>query len=272
MEKVILFRKNFDWNEESDSANTYFKTISQRVMVNRGDLVIPRFSCWPFYKELQNDVELLGGQLLDTFDQYNYIADLGNWYYDLKDYTPKTWANLYELPEEGKFILKGETNSKKYLFDTHMFAGSKRQAIEVHGRLLQDTYLQEQKIYIREFVELDVLEEGLRGLPITREYRFFVYKDKILCGGYYWASHYEELVDKGIELDSKEVPLDFLNTVIRKVQDTCICEPPNFYVIDVAKTARKDWVVIELNYGGQSGLSMNDSEELYGNLRKMIDD
>ena len=76
----------------------------------------------------------------------------------------------------------------------------------------------------------------------------------------------------GIELDSKEVPLDFLNTVIRKVQDTCICEPPNFYVIDVAKTARKDWVVIELNYGGQSGLSMNDSGELYGNLRKNLDD
>lgn len=268
----ILYRNIGNWKDESIYAEKYFTTIPQRNMVQRGDLIIPRYSSLPFYKELQADIEYNGAKLIDTYHQFNYIADLGNWYYDLKDYTPQTWTNTYELPENKRFILKGETNSKKYLFKTHMFAESKKDAITVYGRLLEDSLIQDQKIYIREFVDLDVLEESFNGLPITREYRFFIYKNQILSGGYYWASHYETLIEQGIFINHNEVPMDFLNTIIDKIQNTSICEPPVFYVIDVAKTAKGDWIVIELNSGSMSGLSMNDPNQLYKHLKKCTND
>jgi hypothetical protein len=264
----ILYRNICEWKNEEDYANKHFNTIHSRTLVKSGDLIIPRYSALPFYKELQEDIEYNGARLIDTYNQFAYISDLGNWYYDLKDFTPQTWTELYALPENKKFILKGETNSKKFNFDTHMFAASKKDAITVHGRLLEDSLIQDQKIYIREFVDLETFETGLRGLPITREYRFFIYKDKILSGGYYWSSHYDTLIEQGEHIDHKEVPLDFLRTVINKIQNTSVSEPPVFYVIDVAKTAKKDWIVIELNSGAMSGLSMNDPGILYANLKR----
>jgi hypothetical protein len=151
-----------------------------------------------------------------------------------------------------------------------MFAKDKREAIEVHGRLMADSMLQYQKIYVRQYVPLEVLSEGLQGLPITREYRFFVYKSQILSGGFYWASHSEDIKADGIVVNPDEVPRTFLNAIIEKIQNTELSEPPTYYVIDVAKTAAGEWILIELNEGQQSGLSDNDPNILYENLKNAL--
>lgn len=264
---VILYIDDIDWRNEKDSAAKYFQCIGSRMLVKHGDLVIPRFSALPFYKELQSDISYVGASLINTYEQHRYIADLGNWIYDLHQYTPMTWRNLWEIPEEGPFVLKGETNSKKFSWNTHMFAKNKKEAIEVHSRLLEDSVIQYQQIYIRKYIELEKLGESFRGLNVTREYRFFVYKKTILSGAFYWSSHVDDISDYNIN----EVPADFLSTIINKIQNTEISEPPNFYVIDVAKTASGEWIVIELNDGSMSGLSENNPEQLYSNLKFVLE-
>lgn len=204
--------------------------------------------------------------MVNSYQQHCYIADLGTWYWDLKEYTPQTWNELHQIPERGPFVLKGETNSKKFLWNTHMFARDKQEAIQVHSRLIQDSMLQYQKIYIRKYIQLEKLAESFQGLPITREYRFFIYKRTILSGGFYWSSHIEDIKD----VSPDEVPEDFLNSVIDKIQSTELSDPPVFYVIDVAKTADGDWIVIELNDGQMSGLSENDPDILYSNLSQCL--
>jgi len=42
-------------------------------------------------------------------------------------------------------------------------------------------------------------------------------------------------------------------------------------VVDVARTESGEWIVIELNDGQQSGLSDNDPDQLYSNMKKMLD-
>jgi hypothetical protein len=267
MRPIVLYRDVADWRQESESVKRYFPIISSRMQIKSGDLVIPRFSALPFFKELEQDAKEVGAQLINSYDQHRYIADLGNWYQDLKEFTPRTWDSTVYLPDNMSFILKGETNSKKFLWNTHCFAKDRQAAIEVEGRLLQDSLLQDQKIYVREYVELERLADGFQGLPISREYRFFIYKRKILSGGFYWSSHVEQIKDN---ISSDEVPREFLNEVIDKIQNTELSDPPVYYVIDVAKKAKGDWIVVELNDGTMSGLSENNAEVLYSNLQKEL--
>jgi len=269
MKSVVLYRNDIDWRQEADVVHKYFECTNTRMFC-KDNLVIARFSALPFFEELEQDLGYVGCRMINTYEQHRYIADLGNWYMDLAEFTPYTWDQLHRIPEEGPFILKGETNSKKFLWNSHMYACDKKAAIEVHGRLMADSMLQYQKIYIRKYIPLEVLDSGLQGLPITKEYRFFVYKRKILSGGFYWSSHSEEIRDKGICIDPDEVPRDFLNAIIEKIQNTELSEPPNYYVIDVAKTAAGEWILIELNDGMQSGLSDNNPDILYKNLKTAL--
>lgn len=260
----ILYRNCQEWKFESEIAAKYFPTIDKRTLA-KNDLLIGRFSVLPFYKELEEDLLELNSRLINSYNQHRYIADLGEWYQDLKTFTPKTWSDPSLIPE-GQFVLKGETNSKKFQWKTHMFAASKQDAINVYTNLLQDGLTGTQKIYIREYIPLEKLADSIGGPPITREYRFFVYKDTILSGGYYWSSNLDQIKEK---VDPSEVPKEFLKEVIYSIRNSEL-NFPNFYVIDVAKTERGDWIVIELNDGQMSGLSENDPSELYSNLKEAI--
>lgn len=268
MTPVIVFRNDLEWQQEAEVAKKYFPCYQSRMMVKPGDLVIARFSALPFFKEQEFDYNYIGAHMINTYEMHNYIADLGNWIWDLDGYTPKTWNEVSRIPDKGPFVLKGETNSKKFFWDTMMFAKDKKEAIAIHSKLTADSMLQYQKIYVREYVPLEKLTDGLQGLPITREYRFFIYKNKILSGGFYWSSHTEDIKSMGIKIYPEEVPQDFLQSVIDIVQSSYAA--PVFWVLDVAKTQEGKWIVIELNDGCMSGLSDNDPEVLYSNLYKAL--
>ncbi len=266
MRPIILYRNDVDWQNESESAKKYFETTNSRMKIKAGDLVIPRFSAVPFNKELEDDVNYVGAKLINSNKSHKYIADMINWYDDLKDYTPKTYTRLQDLPEEGPFVLKGETNSKKFLWKTHMFAANKRAAIEVESRLHADSLITYQNIYIREFIKLKTFMVGIQDLPITNEYRFFCYKDQILSSGYYWSSHVLDLEEIGIKTDPNQVPIEF----VKKIMDV-VKNKVNFYVIDVAETESNEWIVVELNLGEMSGLSENDPNIMYSNLKTALE-
>ena len=56
------------------------------MTIKAGDLVIPRFSAIPFYKEQEYDVNSIGAKMINDINQHNYIVDMYNWYEDLIDY------------------------------------------------------------------------------------------------------------------------------------------------------------------------------------------
>ena len=264
MNPVILPRDLGDWSGEQEAAEKHFRCIKSRMDVQPNDLVIPRYSALPFYKELEADVKHRGGQLINSHTEHCYVADIGNWYEDLKEFTPETWheRNMYVLPEKGPYVLKGATNSKKNWWKTMMYAETKQDAIAVHSRLCADGLIGDQDIYIRRYIPLVRYMTGLQEQPITKEFRFFAYKGEILSGGYYWSSHAEEIKP----LPSiQDVPIEFLNKVLNIIKDKI-----PFVVIDVAETESGKWIVIELNDGQMSGISENDPEDLYSNLKEKI--
>lgn len=260
---VIYIRSRLASKDELLAAHKYFRVIEKRSDIEHGELVIPRYSALPENNELCSDIAKLGGQPINSYREHCYVADVRNWYYDLGDLTPRTWFALDQIPDEGPFVLKGATNSLKHYWNTHMFAKDKREAIDVFMRIAIDTTIGVQPTYVREFVKLNVLAQGLNGLPISEEYRFFVLDGKVVGAGFYWANHVEEL---GREFDPfKEVPQNFIDDVISRVK-----EHVNFWVFDVARCADGRWIVIELNDGQQSGLSCVNPDTLYENIKDAV--
>lgn len=259
MKPVILLRHSLADEEEIEAAKKYFKVIERRTQVEKGDLLIPRYSALPYNEELCLDLKDLGAEPINTYRQHCYAADLRNWYYDLGDYTPRTWFALDQIPKDGgPFFLKGQVNSIKRLWNTHAYAETYLDAVRVYTNLASDGYVGAQQIYIRQFVPLERLATGLNGLPISREYRHFVLDGKVIAAGFYWSTHAEDLEEK---FNPSEVPQDFVQKIIAAVGNQI-----RFWVFDVAKTADGDWILVELNDGQQSGLSMIDPNVLYSAL------
>ena len=259
MKTKILFRHDYSTEPELSIANKYFAVTDSRMNIPN-TLVVGRYSVLPFYKELEKDLNSQGSELINSYEQHKYIADF-NYYHDIEDLTPKTYFNLSDVGDyEGPFVVKGKTNSRKFEWDTLMFAKDKRQAIEISCELRKDalSLLHQQDIIFREFVKLNILEEGIHGLPFANEWRFFCYKDKILSYGFYWT------ISEKIGVLHQE-GIDLVEEVMKRVEGKV-----NFFVVDVAEKEDGSWIVIEMNDGQMSGLSDNSPEELYSNLNKCL--
>lgn len=262
---IIYARKSLFDSDKKLAAQKHFDItydLSYLSSCVKNTLVIPRYSLCPFVKDQIDEISLHGCKPIDNYNSYLYVADLINYVADLKDLTPKTYDRLEHLPDNGPFILKGETNSRKNFWKTMMFAQTKKDAIQVHSRLCADSLISEQKIYIREYVPLVTYFEGIGGIPITKEFRFFIYKNKVVASGFYWQNYADDLDQVP---SPEEVPESFLNKVISIVSPNV-----NFFVVDIAQTQSGEWIVIELNSGCQSGISCIDPEVLYRNLAQII--
>ena len=190
MNTKILFRKTLAEEGEFEIAKQYFDVIEARADIKEGDFIIGRYSVLPYFHELEKDINKLGGRLANNILDHQYVADLQNWYYDFEDLTPKTWFRLEDVPQDavGPFVLKGAINSRKQLWRTCMFAETRKDVINVYFKLMDDSLLQHQGIYIRQFenfVRYGV--NPITGCPISREFRIFVYDGVPIAKGFYWS-------------------------------------------------------------------------------------
>jgi hypothetical protein len=260
----VLFRDSLAEEGELQVCEKYFNTTQYRTNLLRGSLVIPRYAALPYHKELEIDVTNMGCRLINTTQQHNWIANF-DWYNDLEEFTPKTWFdhNFYRCDDEGPFVVKGRTNSRKFQWNTMMYAKNKKDASNIAGDLCQDGLIGEQGIVYRKYIPLKTYEYGINGLPFTNEWRFFCFRDQILSYGYYWsiAEKLDDVIDLQGVIFTKEI-----------IQIIANLNRVNFYVLDVAEKEEGGWVLIEINDGSMSGLSENSPEHLYGNLKKCLVD
>lgn len=274
---VILIRAELsEENEIEQAAHAGFAVIQKRADVlscrsetDAPTLVIPRYSALPYYKELEADVEALGGRLVNTYSEHLYVADLNRWYWDFDDLTPKTWMRPADVPWDwkGSFVLKGMTNSRKHKWQTHAFAEDRADVSRVLNNLLDDVLVSEQGICVREFESFYTFPdiEGINGLPVTNEHRFFIYKGEIVGSGFYWSEHFDVLKTQhpGRVLGSPHAWVK--ENVCHRLSDRV-----PFVVADVAEHQDGRWRLVELNDGQMSGLSCVDAELLYGRLFEAI--
>lgn len=258
MKPVILFRKDLQNAKEMKVASKYFEVYESRVLCG-GSKVVGRYSVLPFYSELENDLKLNDCSLVNDLDQHRYIADF-EWYFDLADLTPRTWfdATINESAYNGPFIVKGKTNSRKFQWDTLMYAKDRGEAMNISSQLSNDPYIGEQGIIYRKYVPLRIFEIGVNGLPFSNEWRFFFYKNYMLTYGFYWSC-----IDDLTVGEMNHDGIDFAYKCAELIKDKC-----TFFVLDIAEKAEGGWILIEINDGQMSGLSECQAEILYGTLKE----
>ena len=264
---IILYRKHDTDEEEVKTIHEFFEATSNRTAVSDNQLVIGRYSVLPYYRELELDLAIYNSRLVNSYAQHEFVADIGQWSEVLAGFTPQTWVQgqFDLLPEDKSFVLKGQTNSKKFLWNTHMFAKDKDSVRDVMSLLLDDSLIGRQTIYAREYVPLITYGHALNGLPITKEFRFFVLYGEVVCGGYYWSNYADDVNLKAGPLKADDVPEYFLKKVVEKIGDLV-----SFYAIDIAQTQTGDWTVIDVNDGQMSGLSEIQPRALYMGMTRIL--
>lgn len=261
----ILFRKSLAEEDEFAVAQKYFDVVEHRTEI-KGGQVLCRYSSLPYHKELEQDIKNFGARLVNSYSEHRYVADINNWYWDLEFETPTTWFSLEQFVSfapEGPYVLKGETNSKKNQWKSHMFAPDKKTAMEVYCRLQDDSLIGHQNIVFRQFEEFVSYGESIVGQPITKEFRVFVLDGKIMADGFYWSIFPEVIEDYRPKINS--AGREFLERVVEIVAPEI-----RFFVIDIAQRSDGEWRVVELNDGCMSGLSCIEPNELYSNLAKIL--
>ncbi|MFA5999451.1 MAG: ATP-grasp domain-containing protein [Candidatus Paceibacterota bacterium] len=233
---------------------------TNRSEIPEDSIVWGRYSVLPFYHELEKDLATKGSRLINSHEQHLYVADMRNWYPDLVEFTPKTWFEGWnKIPDDKSYVLKGLTNSRKHQWNRMMFAPTKDDVRDIAGRLLDDSLISQQGIAVREYVPLVKLEDSIyNGLPISNEWRCFFYKDILIQYGFYWS-----FSDKRPEYN--DLPTEAMD-LLAKVKE--IVSPNiNFWVVDIAFTQDKKWIVIELNDGQMAGLSCIEPYKFYKFLK-----
>lgn len=266
MKPVILFRKSLAEENEFECAKRYFDVVEARTDVKQDQLVIGRYSVLPYYSELEQDIKKMGGQLVNGHLQHQMVQDIQNWYPYLKEFTPKTYFRLEDVPKDavGPFFLKGNINSRKQLFKTHSYAANRKEMLDVYFRLMDDSLIQHQGVCIREFV--DLVKYGINditGCPVAKEFRIFVYKNNIIAKGYYWSGYSDDIKIPPVE----EIDENLVREVVHKRIGGTKC---NFWCFDVAQKSDGEWCVIECGDAQMAGLSCISPEEFYKNLREAI--
>lgn len=227
-----------------------------------GDLVIARHTVWPWPRRVERDVVRQGGVLLNSARAYAYANSPASWSYDLGDLTPRTWTDLSQLPNGPSFIVKG-AKADKSRWD-RMFASDSNAARSLMAELSRETASRGEELVAREYVPLERLG-GLRGAcPVSTEFRVFVLDGEVLAGGFYWDPADCDRLPPSWET----VPQAFLHKAIARLEDNGC--PLRYYVLDVARTAVGDWVVIEMNDGQRAGLSTIDPGTLYERAARVL--
>lgn len=268
MRPVILFRSpDHPDSFEEQAAAACFPLLRDRSAVQAGDLVVGRYSVLPFYAELVAELARRGATLVNGVAEHAFIGDVMAWAPILgAELTPRTWERVEDLPDDGTaFVVKGQTNSRKDRWDSHMFAPTRPDALAVAQRLREDALFRAQRIYFRRYEPLKRLATADNGLPITDEHRFFLLDGRVLSSGYYWSNHVKELPAVPAP---REVHARAVDAAVVRLRAAGVL--PRFLVVDVATREDGSAMVVELNDAQMSGVAGNDAATLYGNLKAAL--
>lgn len=99
-----------------------------------------------------------------------------------------------------------------------MFARTWEDLVRIYSDLTVDPITGDQGIIIREFLDLEVVEEGV-SQPFFNEWRFFFYKGQMLSNGFYWTCSEKmgQMNDAGLKFAQRVA-----NVVKDKVPFVCI--------------------------------------------------
>jgi hypothetical protein len=218
------------------------------------------------YTAIYRAALIKGIQLVNTPIQYQMAMEFDRFYPLLGELTPKslTFGDLQSLASIDRDLgypvfIKGAIKSDKEQGWKACVANNVTEATTIARSLLAREYRSRGKIIVRQLVKLRSIVTDYQDFPLGREYRLFVYRDRILARGFYW----DEYADPDT-LDASEAKIveKLALEVARRVGTPYIA-------IDIGQLESGDWIVIEVGDAQFSGLSRVSILELLSKLSEL---
>lgn len=277
---------------EFDAAKRLWCSLTTpfRSCIPANSTVFARYGTVPNPFELEAELKERGSKCINPARVTSDIASF-DWYRQLEQAnipTAKTWLegiDNFSALSEGRYVVKGKTNSRKWHWDTHMFANNLEELSQVRQRLYDDPFIAEQGLIVRRFIDFETFARDMRGMPVTNEWRVFCLHGEYVASGFYWANWIDELEDlaprinfdvtpqKAIECAvraAKALPYPFVAIDVARVSTASYSVPDNNSPLEVESSLKWDdgWMIVEVNDGCMSGLCTINPEAFYSALRK----
>ncbi|MGI6326783.1 MAG: ATP-grasp domain-containing protein [Saccharofermentanales bacterium] len=249
---------DFDFRNHFECRSVY-TTIETPVLLRIGPI--------KDYRGIEVALGKKGMKLLVSEEEHLICSTIEHWYPILKEKTPYT--KIYEkLPKLDELLLN---------FSFPVFVKGNRQTnrhkksqciienINQYEKLFEvwneDSILSRQKVAVREYVPLQVIDQESfpEMVPISYEFRFFYFQQKCMAFGSYWT------IGKSYSLPESELKeaLRLTDWVAKKLS-------ANFVAIDIAKTERGEWILIEVNDAQESGFTGVNPFVLWNHMIEII--
>lgn len=211
-----------------------------------------------FYKLLEEK----GIILINSPDQYERYHLLPGWYQDFMDVTPESiWGPKGSINDlikrngdlDGAYIVKDYVKSRKHEWYDACYIpdiSDENNARKIIGNFVErQGESLEGGIVLRKFVDLmQIGYHELSGMPISEEYRLFVYAGKVIILDNYWRKDQKAAISKDEHL--------WIENICRRIKS-------NFVTLGLARTVDGKLIVMELGDGQVSGLQQIKADWFY---------
>lgn len=246
---------------EEGKLSLYGERISG-LTVYRGWMLKP-----DLYKLLYEKLEEQGIILINQPEEYNRYHMLPGWYNDFKEETPYSiWENegtvdsAFQLRKglKGAYIVKDYVKSRKHEWFDACYINNIED--ESNSESIIKNFIERQGtdlvggVVLRQFEKLNSIGYHEKsGMPISEEYRIFVFAGRIMTVSHYWQE------SKTIGLSDDEWA--WLENCSKKVKS-------NFITMDIARREDGKLIIMELGDGQVSGLQQIKPKEFYDQFFK----
>ena len=228
------------------------------LTIYRGWMMSPNM-----YENFYNLLLERGIQLINTPKEYAKYHLLPGWYKDFESSTPfSIWSESKNIEDalrltdglEGAFIIKDYVKSRKHEWYDACFIKNIEDKAEA-ARIIENFITRQGEnleggVVLRKFDSLKCIGKHKdSGMPISEEYRIFVFKGEILIADNYWN-------DSG-ELNITEDEYTLIESIISEIESS-------FITIDLARKTDGNLIIMEMGDGQVSGLQQMDEYEFYG--------
>ena len=228
------------------------------LTIYRGWMMSPNM-----YENFYNLLLERGIQLINTPKEYAKYHLLPGWYKDFERFTPfSIWSESKNIEDAlkltdglgGAFIIKDYVKSRKHEWYDACFIKDIRD--KENTEKIINNFINRQGsnleggVVLRKFESLKSIGNHKdSSMPISEEYRIFVFKGEILIADNYW--------NDGGEVNITEDEYTLIESIISKIESS-------FITIDLARKTDGNLIIMEMGDGQVSGLQQMDTYEFYG--------
>ena len=214
------------------------------------------------YRQLYKLLEEKKIILINTPEEYERYHMLPGWYDDFKEETAESvWETEGKVESalcianglEGSYIVKDYVKSRKHEWYDACFIQNISDTDE--AKKVITNFINRQGsdlvggVVLRKFEKLNQIGfHEKSGMPISEEYRVFIYAGRVLIIDDYWR--------RGEKVDLSKEELEWIDKIASKVKS-------NFVTMDLARRDDGSLIIMEFGDGQVSGIQQINAEHFY---------